>query len=180
MASVGGDVRDAIGFPRNEAPYHILGARELRFDVRQSVETIKRATRNRLEEQDVARAGMRQRRDHEQLADAGNQCGCDAAWPLVRRHPVNIDQRKRTHRLVERRAGRIAGEQFGDIGFAGRHHDKVALAGVALEVGDADIAQFDGAALGGEHPQELRKLDALVDRLRRAGQPTLEADRLGT
>ena len=92
--------------------------------------------------------------------------------------PLCEDQRKRAHRLVERRARGVALEQLRDRALAGGDDDEVAVGGVALELRHADLGDLDRAAAFGDDLHEARKLDPLIDRLRRRVEPADEAERL--
>ena len=161
------DLPAALGLPGQERLEHPLAPLEMLLRRRHVAPAVHRPAGDALEDHDLARARRGERREDEVLADGRDQVEADGRELGARLHPGHVGERERALRRTVRRTGRVALEQLRDLAFAGGDDDEVVLLGVAIEVGDRDVVQDDGAALLLEllHPE--RDLQALVDRLRR-------------
>jgi hypothetical protein len=163
--------------PRHELPDQRLDLAKLGLGVGLRVEHVERPARDAFEEQDFTRTRLRQRGDHEQLADPRDDVRGHAG-DIVRRDAAGEHERKRAHRLIVGRAGGVAFEQMRDRPLAGGDHHQVAVGGISLELGNADLGDLDRAAALRDEIHEARELQPLIDRLRRRVELADEAERL--
>src|SRR5439155_25264625 len=131
-----------------------------------------------LEHHDLALASGRQRGKDEVLAHPWTEVEADGGVVGSRRHPGDVRERERTHRLIERRTVGVALEQAGDVALARGDDDEVARIHVALEIVDGRFVDHETAAARLEMLEPARILYALVDGLARPVDPRREVESL--
>ena len=130
-----------LRLPRQERLEDPLRLREVLLGRGDVAPAVHRPAGDALEDHDLARARRRQRREDEVLADARDQVEADGRELRPRRHPGDVRERERAHRLVELRPLGVALEEPRDLALAGRDDDEVAGGGVPLEVVDRRLVE---------------------------------------
>ena len=140
------------------------------------VERVERTSGYRFEEQDLARTGQGETRHREQLADPGHD---GDPHRVTARRAVDVGNRQSPLRAVVRRASGVALEDACECASSTRDDDEVMVLRQLLEALRVRLADTDGAAARLEVAEPARKLDPLIDGLRRGSQRRGERKGLG-